>query len=85
MDNAHNEQGIFGHNKIFTIKPREDILRIALFGDSMTRTDWGFFPERNLNELGYNVEIMNFGVGGYGIDQMYLHWEIEGKESIDQI
>jgi hypothetical protein len=80
MDSAHNEQGIFSHNKVFTTKPQEGILRIALFGDSMTRADWGFFLERNLNELGYNVEVMNFGVGGYGIDQMYLRWEIEGKK-----
>ena len=78
-NNIHNEQGIFGTNKIFTIKPQDNILRIALFGDSMTRTGWGSLLERNLTDLGYNVEIMNFGVGGYGIDQIYLRWEIEGK------
>ncbi len=80
MNDVHNEQGIFGPNKIFTMKPQDNVLRIALFGDSMTRTDWGFFLERNLADLRYNVEVMNFGVGGYGIDQMYLRWEIEGKK-----
>ena len=49
----------------------------------MTRTDWGFFLERNLTDLGYNVEVMNFGVGGYGIDQIYLRWEIEGNVSVN--
>jgi len=87
MTDTYNEQGILGPNKLFTVKPEDDILRIALFGDSMTRSSgrgfdksWGYLLEKNLIELGYNVEVMNFGVGGYGIDQIYLRWEIEGKK-----
>jgi lysophospholipase L1-like esterase len=87
MTDAYNEQGILGPSKIFTEKPEINVLRIALFGDSMTRSSgrgfeksWGYLLEKNLTELGYNVEVMNFGVGGYGIDQIYLRWEIEGKK-----
>jgi hypothetical protein len=87
MSDHYNEQAILGPNKTFTEKPKDDILRIALFGDSMTRSSgagveksWSYLLEKNLTELGYQVEVMNFGVGDYGIDQIYLRWEIEGKK-----
>jgi hypothetical protein len=40
---------------------------------------WGFLLEQYMNEAGFRVEVMNFGVSGYGIDQAYLRWELEGR------
>ena len=57
MNDVHNEQGIFGPNKIFTMKPQDNVLRIALFGDSMTITDWGFFWKEILLTR-HNVEVI---------------------------
>jgi hypothetical protein len=86
----HNEQGIAPPDRVFTTRPQGNKVRIALFGDSMTRASrgsalgwdntWGYLLEKHLNQLGYQVEVMNFGVPAYGIDQAYLRWEIEGKQ-----
>lgn len=53
--------------------------RIALVGDSMTfdeevkfEDSWG----HQLNQLlGPDVQVLNFGVPGYGVDQMYLRYK----------
>ena len=53
--------------------------RIALVGDSMTfgeevtyEDTWGYFLEK---ALGPEFQVLNFGVGGYGVDQAYLRYE----------
>ena len=63
------------YNKI----PRADTLRIAAFGDSFSAGDdvsddevWGYLLERELNEAGIRAEVLNFGVGAYGMGQAYL-------------
>ena len=83
---TYNEQGILNTKTVFN-KPEDGVLRIALFGDSMTRSSgqgidksWGYLLEKSLTNLNYNIEVMNFGVGGYGIDQAYMRWEVEGKK-----
>jgi len=65
--------------------PKKGVLRIAIFGDSFTRGDdvtfentWGYFLEENLRKTGINAEVLNFGVGGYGIDQSFLRWKRTG-------
>ncbi|BCA56891.1 hypothetical protein W02_40310 [Nitrospira sp. KM1] len=52
--------------------------RIALLGDSFTfgevvpyEDTWGY---RMQQRLGSQCQILNFGVGGYGVDQMYLRY-----------
>ena len=59
-----------------------DRLRIALFGDSFTqgnyRTGWWRLLEEQLNAAGVKCEVLNFGVGGYGMDQAYLRWKRDG-------
>ena len=59
-----------------------DILRIALIGDSFVadvdvadEDSWGFQLERLLNNAGMRVEILNFGVEAFGMDQSYLRWQ----------
>lgn len=66
-----------------TMKPPEKF-RIAVVGDSFI---WGHnldqselmtcHLERELRARGYNVEVLNFGIGGYGTDQEYLLVERE--------
>ena len=84
---TYNEQGILNTKRVFTDKPEDGVLRIALFGDSMTRSSgpgvdksWGYLLEKTMTNFNYNIEVMNFGVGGYGIDQAYMRWEVEGKK-----
>lgn len=52
--------------------------RIALVGDSYTfgevvpyEDTWGYWLQR---QLGSRCQVLNFGVGGYGVDQMYLRY-----------
>jgi len=53
-------------------------LRIVLVGDSYTQgnyaTGWWRILEEQLNKSGQKAEVLNFGVGGYGMDQAYLRW-----------
>lgn len=66
--------------------PPADSLRIALFGDSFTAGDdvgddeaWSRQLEIMLNEMGLKAEVLNFGVGAYGMDQAFLRWQEQGK------
>jgi lysophospholipase L1-like esterase len=70
----------------YTLDPPDGVLRIAAFGDSFThgneveRTDsWAYQLETILNEQGVHAEVLNFGVGGYGLDQAYLRWQQQGR------
>lgn len=82
----YNAQGTRNPGKTFDPFPESGVTRIALFGDSFTRDSkvdfeesWGYLLEKYMNEAGFRVEVMNFGVSGYGIDQAYLRWELEGQ------
>lgn len=71
-------------------------LRIAIFGDSFTEAlqvnaeeRWGnllrdeIFAISGCKALkgGKNsIEVMNFGVGGYGTGQSWLNWKVSGRE-----
>ena len=70
-----------------TIKKNSDTIRIAILGDSMVaarEVDFektaGQLLEKRLNKefsamTGKKYEVLNFGVPGYGTDQMLLNWE----------
>lgn len=52
--------------------------RVALIGDELTfglevpfEQSWGYYLEQI---LGSDVQVLNFGVEGYGLDQMYLRY-----------
>ena len=67
--------------------PLPDTLRIALFGDSYTASAevyddeaWGHQLELNLNQAGIRTEVLNFGVGAYGMDQAFLRWQKAGRD-----
>jgi hypothetical protein len=57
--------------------------RVALMGDSYTfgqevmyEDTWGHLLEE---ALGSEIQVLNFGVGGYGIDQAYLRYEKDAR------
>ena len=67
----------------YTPKPLAGRIRVAAFGDSFTHGDgvandqtW----EAKLEALDSRFEVLNFGVPGYGPDQAYLRYQLEGKQ-----
>ena len=65
--------------------PPPDTVRILLFGDSFTAcatpesASWGQYLESDLLTHGVAVQVLNFGLGGYGIDQAFLRWRRYGR------
>ncbi len=84
----YNEDGIRADRCDFVVSktPAPGVLRIVIVGDSFTRGDdvsfedtWGYLLEKNLKKAGINAEVLNFGVGGYGVDQALLRWKKTGS------
>ena len=69
----------------YTPSPPPDTVRILLFGDSFTacptteNESWGWYLESGLLAHDVPVQVLNFGMGGYGIDQAYLRWKKYGR------
>ena len=81
-----NSQGIRAMRE-YKIEPDSGVFRIATFGDSFTHgyevpdgQTWQEYLEENLRASGINAEVINFGVGGYGMGQAYLRWQEMGRE-----
>jgi hypothetical protein len=75
-----NSQG-FRAERDYPQHPTEDLVRVATFGDSFTHGDDVPYDETWQAQLGRataNLEVLNFGVGGYGLDQAYLRYEQDG-------
>lgn len=75
-----NSQGLRSERE-YTLAPLKDVLRVAAFGDSfvfcdgeLTRNTWANFLEGSSK----NLEVMNFGLGGYGLGQSYLRYLKDG-------
>ena len=48
-----------------------------MHGDDVTFPEtWAYQLSETLAAKGLNSEVMNFGVGAYGIDQAYLRWKV---------
>ena len=84
---SYNSQGIRSPLPAYADRPAEGVLRIALFGDSFTHGDdvpyehsFGAVLEQMLNEAQVPAEVLNFGVGGYGIDQAMLRFKQQGAD-----
>lgn len=67
----------------YTIKPPHGVLRISTFGDSFTHCDdvknnetWQSIME----SYDPNIEVLNFGVGAFGLDQSYLRYLEDGRQ-----
>jgi hypothetical protein len=62
-------------------------IRIAIFGDSYSHGDEvpfentiGYYLQHLFTKKNFDVEVINFGVSGYGIDQAYLRWQSTKKK-----
>lgn len=87
--NIHNALGIRESSKSreFTKEPGRGIVRIALFGDSYIygnevpfEESIGYYLEQNLKKSGIQAEVLNFGVGAFGMDQAFLRWYYQGQQ-----
>lgn len=75
-----NWQGLRA-NREYSLVPSPNVLRLAVFGDSFVFCDdekndnaWPYYLE---NSAG-NLEVLNFGVSGYGMGQSYLRYLKDG-------
>jgi hypothetical protein len=63
--------------------PQPGTVRAAVFGDSFSHADdvHNDFTWANVWEQGDpRLEVLNFGVPGYGTDQAFLHYQRDGKK-----
>jgi hypothetical protein len=78
----HNAEGFRTTGAMPSRTPADGVLRIALFGDSYTEGPvgggWWRVIEARLKAAGVKCEVLNFGVGGYAMDQAYLRWNKDG-------
>ncbi|MDB9518540.1 hypothetical protein PN466_16465 [Roseofilum reptotaenium CS-1145] len=81
-----NSAGFRG-DRNYPLKPPDNILRITSFGDSFTHgaevknhETWQATMEKS---SGY--EVLNFGVGAFGLDQAYLRYQKDGKQYESQV
>jgi hypothetical protein len=76
-----NSQGIRADSD-YALLPPPGAFRLAAFGDSFVHgtevANADAWPAR-LAALRGDLEVLNFGVGGYGVDQAYLRWRRDGR------
>lgn len=77
-----NSDGLRGE-KNYSKKVPKNNLRVTTFGDSFTHGDdvrnketW----QSQMESSTKNLEVINFGVGGYGLDQAFLRYMYKGRE-----
>jgi len=78
--NQTNADGVRSARQ-YTRSPMPGILRVAAFGNSFVYCNevknedaW----PRLVEDVNADVEVLNYGVGGYGLDQAYLRFLAEG-------
>ncbi|MEJ2539192.1 MAG: SGNH/GDSL hydrolase family protein [Gemmatimonadota bacterium] len=74
-----NDQGVRASGD-YPEEPSPDVLRVATFGDSFVYCSEVANPDCWSAQLEADgqVEVLNYGVGGYGMDQAYLRYLREG-------
>jgi len=79
---------VYRDNREYESAPPTGIIRISAFGDSFTygsdvelEDTW----EKQLTELDNSLEVLNYGVGAYGLDQAYLLYLRVGTDYNPQI
>lgn len=85
--NGSNAWGARGRRE-YTARPGSHVTRVAAFGNSFVygnevadHDSWA----AQLEQRDPNVEVLNFGVGGYGMDQAYLRFLSEGRAHGSQV
>lgn len=77
-----NSAGIRG-NKEYALTPPLRVRRVSTFGDSFTHGTGVKNPETwqaVMESHDSNLEVINFGVGGFGLDQAYLRYLENGRQ-----
>src|SRR5256885_10075407 len=78
--NTMNGQGVRS-TRTYATQPPRGVIRVAAFGDSFVYGnevgDSAAWPAQ-IERLYPNLEVANYGVGGYGVDQAYLRFCVEG-------
>jgi hypothetical protein len=88
MDNdVINNQGLRSERNYAPVREK-DVFRVAAFGDSFvygnevgTRETW----TADIESASPRIEVLNYGVGGYGVDQAYLRYKQEGSNFSPQM
>lgn len=65
----------------YDLRPPPGVVRIAAFGDSYVHGDEVTTPQAwpsRLEQMAPGIEVLNYGVGGYGLDQVLLRLEDQG-------
>lgn len=78
---VRNSAGLRGERE-YAPHPETGTLRVAAFGDSFVygnETSWTESWPAQLEQLDSSIEVLNYGVGGYGVDQAYLRFLLEGS------
>lgn len=68
-------------SRSYSLDPPENTVRIAAFGASFTHGDEvsdEYTWPRLLEQMQPDLEVMNWGVGGYGTDQAFLRYKTRG-------
>jgi hypothetical protein len=70
-------------NVTYAREPAPDRVRIAAFGDSFTYGSGVTLDEswaKRMAALNPSVEVLNYGIGAFGLDQAYLRYQQEGAD-----
>ena len=77
-----NAQGLRAERS-YAAFPREGAIRISTFGDSFTHGNdvdfWSTWQEQ-LGRVAPGLEVLNFGVSGYGLGQAFLRYQEEALD-----
>jgi hypothetical protein len=80
--NGNNAQSFYCTATNVSLAPATNKLRIAIFGASYAAGSydhgWWRALEKSLNNAGVPTEVLNFGCGGYAMDQAFLRWRKDG-------
>lgn len=87
VDEHINSHGMRG-NREYSLRRPDGVLRVAAFGDSFVygmevgyKASWPWFLEQSDEQ----IEVLNYGVGGYGTDQELLRYRAEGSSYSPQV
>jgi SGNH hydrolase-like domain, acetyltransferase AlgX len=80
VNHSANAQGVRAQ-RLYAPAPAPGVLRVAAFGDSFTYAN-GIEDDRawsaRMEQRDPRVEVLNYGVGAYGLDQALLRFRREG-------
>lgn len=82
-----NPAGLRGR-RVYTPRPSPGKIRVAAFGDSFVygnEVTWQDSWPLLVEQADTSLEVLNYGVGGYGVDQAFLRFQREGRALAPQL